>query len=101
LFIIFITTISVIILFSSLTNNGDSVLQINAWLDSLVETYPGVVTSIVGGRSYEDRQIRGVKVSFKAGNPVVILEGGVSSYPITCFGFLLSEVLKALGLLAK
>jgi hypothetical protein len=96
LFIIFTITTFAIILFLSRTNNGDSVLQIYAWLDSLVETHPGVVTSIVGGQSYEDRQIKGVKVSFKAGNPVIILEGGMSSYPTTCLGFLLSETLKAL-----
>jgi hypothetical protein len=52
-------------------------LQIYAWLDSLAETYPGVVTPIVGGRSYEGRQIKGVKVSYKPGNPGVILEGGL------------------------
>jgi len=54
-----------------------------------VKTYPGVVTPVVGGLSFEGRQIRGVKVSFKAGNPVVIFEGGVSSYPTTYFAFLI------------
>lgn len=54
-----------------------------------METYPNVVTSIVGGVSYEGRQIKGVKVSFNANNPVVILEGGVSSYPKTYFAFLI------------
>jgi hypothetical protein len=54
-------------------------LQIYAWLDSLAETYPGVVTPIVGGKSYEGRQIKGVKVSYKPGNPGVILEGGLLS----------------------
>jgi hypothetical protein len=67
------------------THDGDSLLQIYDWLDSLVRTYPGVVTSVVGGSSYEDRDIKGVKVSFKAENPVVIFEGGVSSYPTTYF----------------
>ncbi|XP_021942856.1 zinc carboxypeptidase-like isoform X2 [Zootermopsis nevadensis] len=51
--------------------------EIYAWLDSLVEKYPGVVTPIVGGESYEGRQIRGVKVSYKTGNPGVALEGGI------------------------
>jgi hypothetical protein len=54
-----------------------------------VKTYPGVVTPVVGGISYEGRQIKGVKVSFKAGNPVVIFEGGMSSYPTTYFAFLI------------
>lgn len=51
--------------------------EIYAWLDSLPETYPGIVTPIVGGESYEGRQIRGVKVSHRAGNPGVALEGGI------------------------
>jgi len=51
--------------------------EVYDWLDSLVETYPGVVTSVVGGSSYEGQEIKGVKVSFKAGNPVVIFEGGI------------------------
>jgi hypothetical protein len=41
-----------------------------------VETYPEVVTPITVGRTYEGRQIRGVKVSFKEGNRGVVLEGG-------------------------
>jgi hypothetical protein len=52
--------------------------QIYAWLDSLVDNYPEVVTPITVGRSYEGRQIRGVKVSFKEGNRGVVLEGGAT-----------------------
>jgi hypothetical protein len=52
--------------------------QIYTWLDSLVDNYPEVVTPINVGRSYEGRQIRGVKVSFKEGNRGVILEGGAA-----------------------
>jgi hypothetical protein len=62
-------------------------LQIYAWLDSLVETYSGVVSPIVGGESYEGRQIKGVKLSYKAGNPGVILEGGEFLY-LTIFPWL-------------
>ncbi|XP_069700916.1 zinc carboxypeptidase-like isoform X1 [Periplaneta americana] len=50
---------------------------INAFLDSLVSKYPGVVTPLVGGDSYEGRKIRGVKLSFKEGNPGVFIEGGI------------------------
>ncbi|PNF39276.1 Zinc carboxypeptidase A 1 [Cryptotermes secundus] len=50
---------------------------IYAWLDSLVETYPEVLIPITVGRTYEGRQIRGVKLSFKEGNRGVILEGGI------------------------
>lgn len=38
--------------------------------------YPDVVTPLSLGRSYEDREIRGVKVSFKEGNRAVVVEGG-------------------------
>lgn len=41
-----------------------------------METYPGVVTPITLGTSYEGRQMVGVKVSFKEGNRGVVLEGG-------------------------
>jgi hypothetical protein len=89
LFIIFIIATSATAFFLLRTNFGDLLLQINDWLDSIVETYPGVVTPVVGGFSYESRQMKGVKVSFNAENPVVIFEGGVSSYPTTYFAFLI------------
>jgi hypothetical protein len=69
-------------------------LQIYAWLDSLVEKYPGVVTPIVGGESYEGRQIRGVKVSYKTGNPGVALEGGVFLYLAILLRYMLRKTLK-------
>ncbi|GLG98821.1 Zinc carboxypeptidase A 1 [Gryllus bimaculatus] len=47
------------------------------WLDSLEAQYPGVVSVVVGGTTYEGREIRGVKVSYKAGNPGVFVEGGI------------------------
>uniref|UniRef100_A0A182JCX5 Zinc carboxypeptidase A 1 n=1 Tax=Anopheles atroparvus TaxID=41427 RepID=A0A182JCX5_ANOAO len=51
--------------------------DINDWLDTLVAQYPDVVTPIVAGQTYEGRQIRGVKVSYKAGNPAVFTEGTI------------------------
>jgi hypothetical protein len=72
-------------------NSDDPQLQIYAWLDSLSKTYPGVVTLIVGGESYEGRQIRGVKVSHRAGNPGVALEGGVFLYLTAHIGYVVSE----------
>jgi len=50
--------------------------QIYNWLDSLVAIYPDVVTPLSLGRSYEGREIQGVKISFKEGNRAVIFEGG-------------------------
>ncbi|XP_053687411.1 zinc carboxypeptidase-like [Sabethes cyaneus] len=51
--------------------------QIYAWMDGLVAQNPGVLSSIVGGTSFEGREIRGVKVSYKVGNPGVFMEGTI------------------------
>ncbi|XP_015125497.1 zinc carboxypeptidase [Diachasma alloeum] len=51
--------------------------EINAWLDSLASTYPDKVQAVVAGKTYEGRQIKGVKVSFKEGNPGVFIEGNI------------------------
>ncbi|KAF5299716.1 hypothetical protein FQA39_LY11511 [Lamprigera yunnana] len=49
---------------------------VHNWMRNLAETYPEV-TLVEGGRSYENRPILGVKVSFKPGNKIVFLEGGI------------------------
>lgn len=49
--------------------------EIYAWMDGLVQQYPDVLSPIVGGQSHEGRAIRGVKVSYKEGNPGVFMEG--------------------------
>lgn len=46
-------------------------------LDDLVKQYPDIVQSVVAGRSYENRQLKGVKVSFKPNNPGIVIEGGI------------------------
>jgi len=46
-------------------------------LDDLATQYPDKVQIIVGGKSYEGRQIKGVKVSFKHNNPGIFIEGGI------------------------
>jgi len=46
-------------------------------LDDLAKRYPDKVQTIVGGKTYEGRQIKGVKVSFKANNPGIFIEGGI------------------------
>ncbi|XP_015434404.1 PREDICTED: zinc carboxypeptidase-like [Dufourea novaeangliae] len=47
------------------------------WLDSLVTQHSEIVKPLTGGRSYEGRSIRGVKLSYKEGNPGIFLEGGI------------------------
>jgi len=46
-------------------------------LDDLATQYPDKVQIIVGGKSYEGRQIKGAKVSFKNNNPGIFIEGGI------------------------
>ncbi|KAG5343652.1 CBPA1 carboxypeptidase, partial [Acromyrmex heyeri] len=46
-------------------------------MDDLAKRYPNKVKIIVGGKTYEKRQIKGVQVSFKANNPGIFLEGGI------------------------
>lgn len=54
-----------------------SSFQIYRWLDSLATQHPEIVKPITGGSSYEGRSIRGVKLSYKEGNPGVFIEGGI------------------------
>ncbi|KAF5272915.1 hypothetical protein FQR65_LT04844 [Abscondita terminalis] len=56
--------------------NYQSLEAIYAWLKSLPGKHPQV-TVIQGGVSYQGRPILGVKVSYKPGNKIVFLEGGI------------------------
>ncbi|KAJ6634319.1 Zinc carboxypeptidase A 1 [Pseudolycoriella hygida] len=47
------------------------------WLDSVVKRYPNVTSSISAGESYQKRDIKGVKISYKNGNPGILIEGGI------------------------
>lgn len=51
--------------------------EIYAHLDSLAKSHPGKVQVIVGGKTYEGRQIKGVKVSFGGNKPGIFIEGGI------------------------
>ncbi|XP_041969318.1 zinc carboxypeptidase-like [Aricia agestis] len=59
-----------------------SLATIHAWLDELQTMYPGIVTTVNVGSSYEGRQIKGVIIDFKSGqrgdNPLIgMIEGGI------------------------
>lgn len=51
--------------------------QINGWLDDLVATYPNTVSKIVGGVSYEGRNIEGIKISHGSGRRAIFIESGI------------------------
>ncbi|KAK4873402.1 hypothetical protein RN001_015431 [Aquatica leii] len=55
-----------------------NITMINSWLRSLEVQYPGVVKVIVGGESFEGREILGVHISFQPGNRAVFLEATVT-----------------------
>ena len=37
--------------------------EIHAWVDQMVQTYPDLVTSFTVGQSYENRPMKGLKIS--------------------------------------
>ncbi|XP_060805043.1 zinc carboxypeptidase A 1 [Amyelois transitella] len=49
------------------------------WMKDLAVTYPAIANVIVGGISYEGREIRGIRISHGSGRRVVFLEGGIHS----------------------
>ena len=57
--------------------NYHSVEEIYAWLDTLPALYPGVVTRIKGGETYEGRTIEGVKLSKNPSNPAIFVESNI------------------------
>ncbi|KAI8424821.1 hypothetical protein MSG28_006750 [Choristoneura fumiferana] len=51
--------------------------DIYAWINDLVETYPDVATKVIGGSSFEGREIVGVKISHGEGKSNIFIEGGI------------------------
>ncbi|XP_049860164.1 zinc carboxypeptidase-like [Schistocerca gregaria] len=73
-----------------------SLEEIYAWLDTLAEAYPGTVTTVVGGSTYEGREIKGVKISFGDGNPAAVIEGGMHALEwatVACMSWFINEIL--------
>ncbi|XP_023950706.2 zinc carboxypeptidase A 1-like, partial [Bicyclus anynana] len=84
---------------SSVSMEWDSyykLADINTWLDDLVATYKGIASIIVGGRSYEGRQIRGIKISHGSGKRAIYVEGtlhGVEWITTTTVCYIINELL--------
>ncbi|XP_068143102.1 zinc carboxypeptidase isoform X2 [Drosophila tropicalis] len=51
--------------------------EIYEWLDVIEARYPNIVTPFTIGQSYENRTIRGIKISYKEGNPAVFIESNI------------------------
>ncbi|KAL2729447.1 zinc carboxypeptidase-like [Vespula squamosa] len=58
-------------------NTYHTIDEIYAHLDNLARDYSNKVKVIVGGSSYEGRQIKGVKLSFGKNKPGIVIEGGI------------------------
>ncbi|KAH8362676.1 hypothetical protein KR200_004255 [Drosophila serrata] len=55
----------------------NTLAEIYAWLDDILAAYPVTTEGFVLGQSYEGRTIRGIKISFKSGNPGVFIESNI------------------------
>lgn len=51
--------------------------EIYEWMDSLQEKYPDKVKVIEMGKTYENRVIKGVKLSYGPNKPGIFIEGGI------------------------
>uniref|UniRef100_A0A1L8EGB4 Zinc carboxypeptidase A 1 n=2 Tax=Haematobia irritans TaxID=7368 RepID=A0A1L8EGB4_HAEIR len=69
---------------SELTDNDDfgwtryyELEDIEKWLDGMLAAYPSVTEPFTVGKSYEGRTIRGIKISYKSGNPGIFIESNI------------------------
>ncbi|XP_068619169.1 zinc carboxypeptidase-like [Battus philenor] len=51
--------------------------DINAWLNDMISAHSNVASAIIGGRSYEGHDIKGIKISHGSGRRAVFIEGGI------------------------
>ncbi|XP_055681899.1 uncharacterized protein LOC129789271 [Lutzomyia longipalpis] len=51
--------------------------EIYEWLDHIIEEFPGVVTGLTVGQSYEGRPIRALKISYGTGNNAIVIESHI------------------------
>jgi len=47
------------------------------WMDKLPAQYPNIVSVFVVGKTFEGRQIKGIKISHKEGNPGIFIEANI------------------------
>lgn len=47
------------------------------WMDSIAAKYPNIVSAFNVGKTYEGRDIKGLKVSYKPGNPGIFMESNI------------------------
>lgn len=53
--------------------------DIEAWMSDMAKAYSSIVSEIVGGTSYEGRQIKGLKISRGGDKKAIFIEAGIHS----------------------
>ncbi|XP_065358303.1 zinc carboxypeptidase-like [Calliphora vicina] len=51
--------------------------EIETFIDNILSKYSAVAQEFVIGQSYEGRKIRGIKISYKSGNPGIFIEANI------------------------
>jgi len=51
--------------------------EINSWLDELLELYPNILSAHHVGYSYQNREIRAIKLSHKENSAAILIEGNI------------------------
>ncbi|XP_050099673.1 zinc carboxypeptidase-like [Anopheles aquasalis] len=51
--------------------------EMYSWIDELVAQYPNILSVSTIGQSYEGRELKAVKLSYKAGNPGIFIESNI------------------------
>ncbi|KAI5642824.1 zinc carboxypeptidase domain-containing protein [Phthorimaea operculella] len=70
--------------------------DIEAWMSDMAATHSDVVTQIVGGESYEGRQIKGLKISHGEAKKTIFIESGIHSrewITMTAACYIINELL--------
>lgn len=67
-----------------------------SWIDELAALFPQVATVVIGGRTHEGRQIKGLKISHGPGRKAIFVEGGLHArewISIATVNFIANEIL--------
>ena len=53
--------------------------DIESWMLDIAAAYPDIVTPVIGGFTYEGRNIHGLKISHGEGKRIIFIETGIHS----------------------
>ncbi|XP_059048581.1 zinc carboxypeptidase-like [Achroia grisella] len=58
-------------------NSYYGLTDIYVWIDDLASLYPNIVSVIIGGETYEGRDIKGLRISHGSGRKGIFIESGI------------------------